>query len=110
MEELAFRNAHRCATARGLLALVVVCATVACHQSRGNEGLLGAQTHTPAPSSNGSCDFDLTGDKQILSSSYWDSSMSTTAGASWKTATESNTSTATNQIWSGSFGDTLANW
>ena len=63
MEELAFRTVHRCATARGLLAPVVVCATVACHQSRGNEGLLGAQTHTPAPSSNGSCDFDLTGDK-----------------------------------------------
>ena len=40
-----------------------VCATVACHQSRDNEGLLGAQAHTPAPSSNGSCDFDLTGDK-----------------------------------------------
>ena len=35
--------------------------------------------------------------RQITSSSYWDSSISTTAGSSWKTATESNTSTATNQ-------------
>ena len=63
MEELAFRTDHRCVIARGFLALVVVCATVACHQSRCNEGLLGALAHTPAPSSTGSCDFDLTGDK-----------------------------------------------
>jgi hypothetical protein len=63
VEELAFRIVHRCAIGRGLLALVVVCSTVACHQSRANEGLLGAPTHTPAPSSSGSCDFDLTGDK-----------------------------------------------
>jgi hypothetical protein len=63
MEELAFHTADRCATARGFLGLVVVCATVACHQSSGNEGLLGAQAHTPASSSTGSCDFDLTGEK-----------------------------------------------
>jgi tetratricopeptide (TPR) repeat protein len=99
MEELAFRTVHRCATARGLLAPVVVCATVACHQSRGNEGLLGRRrTRQPlravAPAISTSPET-----RQILSSSYWDSSMSTTAGASWKTAIESNTPTATNQIW-----------
>lgn len=50
-------------TAGSRLIALLFLAAIACHQPTARERLLGARALTPAPSGDGSCIFDFTGDK-----------------------------------------------